>query len=169
MIILSSCRLSHFFLSARSLHGINNFLSQLLSPNTLDNVLLSRTPVAHRYQYTGRNVAGDTTDKYDSSQGDRPNVVIDSPCTSSQRDLQAAVHIEQDGNRDQEINGKRKVRKRFVRFVVSVGFRELFLVMLELALLFWREYRRLGTGIFWFKLDIFCANTVASREVIPIL
>lgn len=102
------------------LHLVHRLFRQLLPRHPLDHVLLPRPPVADPNQQARRRVHRDGAAQDDRRQRRGPRLVRYSVRAGAERDLQAAVEVEQARDGDHEAHGKGEVGLRLMRLVEGV-------------------------------------------------
>lgn len=106
-----------------------------MSEYSLDYLLLAGHSVSDCDHYAAADVACDGAAQNDGREGKGPHMVIDTPRTGAQSDLETGVEVKDDNDGDEETVGEGVVGVGFVRFVEGVRFCEFRLMVDEASLL----------------------------------
>lgn len=106
-----------------------------MSKDSLDHVFLAGHPVSDRDHHAAADVACDGAAQNNGREGKRPLMVIDTPRTRTQGNLETGVKVEDDNDGNEKTVGEGVVGVGFVRFVEGVRFGEFRLVVDEASLL----------------------------------
>ena len=93
-----------------------------MTHHALDHVLLAGSLVAFGDQHAAGDVACDAEAQDHGRERKWSCVIINAPCASAERDLEARVKIEQDDDGNEEFERERVMCRRFVGLVEGVRF-----------------------------------------------